>query len=257
MVEVWGCRVNNFTGFADGDIVTLVDGATGTVVNTGVCSNDRVRVQFAVESPHHDHQAYRIFCLDGTHVCDELPAIKSITKPGASTMSTPYDTEIANAEKALADLRAKAIAEAERTKKPVLADGQRWKTRGGDTVTITPHLVSSASRVRFIGTDGYWRYEDGTAHTGAAKLELVELLPPAPRRWYTVEEALAFKMSPSGILLTRHADTKAPNGYARLYIATDSVVLFSAAETDIKSHNFTQFEFTRDNVTWHKFGVEE
>lgn len=97
-----------------GDIVTLVDGRRGKFIELDR-DGDLIVILDGTTSR-------RCFRPDFKHYNGELPDIFSIHTPGTTTMSTPYDAEIARAEKALADLKAKAQSEA--AKQPTL----RWYT---------------------------------------------------------------------------------------------------------------------------------
>lgn len=147
-----------------GDVVTLVDGGVGVV--SSVSDSNRLG-QFVVsftDKKYFDASGtgFRVYLLSGMHVYDQLPRISRIDKP-MSNITTPYDTQIAAAEKALAELKAKAIAEAEAKKTPK----RRWYKDTEEFLAVCNRTMSYATVVRRKGeTDisGFISPTMGRAH---------------------------------------------------------------------------------------------
>lgn len=235
-----------------GDIVTLVDGRQGTFRGF-----DRDGDLIVDSNSFGDGRKYR---RDFKHYFNSLPDIASITPPGSTTMATPYDTEIANAEKALADLKAKAIAEAAAKKSalPAMADGQKWRRADGVIVKLSTYSAERG-KVKFAA-EGYWYYDDHRTHVNhengdQGRLTLVELIPTTYRWYKDLAEFMAFANSlPKAILVREGLTGSVVSARA---IVTGNDMFFLKSGPDVRRDDFTRFEYSVDGTTWKKFGVEE
>lgn len=251
--------MTDFSSAKAGDKVTLTDGSVGKVRNRdpNYAGVPRINVEFPPGHNYHEGGLARSFCLDGRHYNDEIPNIQSI----GDTMATPYDAEIANAEKALADLKAKAIAEAAKATVPELAAGQKWKTRGGRTVTI------KHTRGQFVANELSWWYGNHRVSksyhsvgnmTSDDNDDLVELVGTVKLRWYTDAEFVAFAATLPAFALVREL------GKTKLHkfvpVGSDGNWYFAVAGicSDVEAGLFNHAEYSIDaGKTWNKFGIEE
>lgn len=246
-----------------GDTVVLVDGTKGTVAGLDYHGDGSV---YAVDFPRgtYSHDRNRLFNYrNNKHLHHELPDVARIIPQGTeTTMSTPYDTEIATAEKALADLKAKAIAEAAKAKTvPELAVGQKWKTRGGRIVTI------KKSSSNFSTKELQWWYGNHTVSKSCHSVgfnrdlhldDLVEMVGHVKLRWYTPDEFVALaSLLPPFVVAREIGKTKL---HKVIPVGTSDNWYFSVSGTcsDVDSGRFEHAEYSTDaGKTWNKFGVEE
>ena len=257
------------------DIVTLVDGRKGVVEDLSHWDGD-ITVMF----PDHPElkgpgNGCRLYNSRGKHTYNEVPDILTIHTPGTETTmtQTPYDAEIARAEKALADLKAKAVAEAAAAVKPVreLAVGQKWKTRDGRTVRIERKILGDHNGKPCFHASGipYWYASHTTittAHapgtlTEASEFTLVEYVGEATRRWYTDAEFVQLALTFPAFVLARKVGETRPTGTIRPdYDGSSSsgYYFYHMSCANIYRSNFLGHEFSTDGgKTWNKFGVEE
>lgn len=237
-----------------GDRVELEDGGVGVVVSV---SPSYFNVKF-------DSPAYfdggggrtRSYNNDGTHCHNEIPRIKRITHP---MTTTPYDTQIAAAEKALAKLKAKAIAEAEKAKKPDLGlkPGQVWVTKSGAVVTLEEAPCTPTSVV--VKAAGIWYCADGTPYNDMYSAE--SLVREATRRWYKdLEEWMTFLATFAGPIIAIRRITSvggSPDSVqsGRPVIDNGEFKLLPMSSSTVNASNYDKFEYSTDGKTWQKFGV--
>lgn len=250
--------MSDFSHANKGDTVTLVDGSVGTVK---YASRFGIEVAFPPTCPHDDKSGGRSYEISGQHVHNLTPPIKHIGPP---TMATPYDTEIANAEKALADLKAKAIAEAAKKALPPMKVGQVWKTRAGKTVRLAAHTEAGKPQVKFIADrhwyyDNYRNYVNNVSNTNEQDQHtLVELVSDTSTRWYKdIAEFMAFANAMKNAVITRPVGSTRINGTIRPIVGESGKVYFTSTGSDITGSNFDGYEYSMDNKTWSKFGVAE
>lgn len=243
-------------GVNPGDIVTLVDGRRGVLQRIDRDGDYCVKLE-------NDGDKIRCFKPSLRHFRSELPNILSILPPGAS-MTTPYDTEIANAEKALADLKAKAIAEAAKPTQPAMKAGQRWRTAGGNVVVLRDHTISSIPVVKFVVESGLWYCADHRTHNhyiGCLEPEatLVELLGEVTRRWYTEAEMLTFAFSLPAFWVIRNVSNpqRFITGRVRVISGPTWLVYLDDYISNVDARTFKDYEYSTNGTDWKKFGIEE
>ena len=246
-------RMPLYTNLPRGTKLRLSDGSIVTLNHYDRDGDLRVATAYGSE---------RCYTTDGRRFGSSTDA--SIIGVVPSAVTSPLLPDIQAAEKALADLKAKAQAHAAAAAKPAMAIGQRWKRADGEIVTLCAYTGPTHEHRKFQAQSGLWYWADhqtDNEHGNPGRFTnqtLVELMPQLKRRWYTLKEFVTFCNTLPRLALRRKLGCTSEAPLSIQPYVSSTRHYFSCAGDDVTSTNFEQFEYSTDGGdSWKKFGIEE